>query len=107
MVGEMMDYTVGSIVQLTTPAPNEPPQMELIGGYPQLVSKRKPRRVALPECPIAKEVMLLVAKRAKEGMKTFGQTMERDDKDISEWIDDAIEEALDLACYLTRIKKDL
>lgn len=59
------------------------------------------------ECPIARQVAERVASRAKEGMKKYGVTMERTDVDVVGWIDHAIEEALDFAVYLTRLKKDL
>ena len=60
-----------------------------------------------PECPIATEVMLSVKKRADEGMKTYGKTMERTDISTVGWIDHTIEELLDAANYLTRLKKNL
>jgi len=60
-----------------------------------------------PECPIVREVMAKLATRADEGMKTYGTTMARKDLTTIQWIDHAIEEALDLANYLTRIKADL
>lgn len=59
------------------------------------------------ECPIAREVMNTIASRANEGMITYGKTMARKDLSTKEWINHAIEEALDLACYLTRLKKDI
>lgn len=59
------------------------------------------------QCPISKEVAQRVADRAKAGMETYGVTMERTDIDAQGWIDHAIEEALDLAVYLTRLKRDL
>lgn len=59
------------------------------------------------ECPIVKEVIKRLEDRAKEGMKTYGVTMDRKDIDTVGWIDHAIEEALDLANYLTRLKRNL
>jgi hypothetical protein len=58
-------------------------------------------------CPISQEVAKRVADRAEAGMKTYGVTMERKDVTTVGWIDHAIEEALDLAVYLTRLKRDL
>lgn len=45
--------------------------------------------------------------RSEAGMKTYGMTMAENPLTTIEWIDHAIEEALDFACYLERIKKDL
>lgn len=63
--------------------------------------------IRTPECPIAAEVMKQVSDRAAEGMNTYGQTMLRDDISTVGWIDHTIEELLDAACYLTRLKRDL
>lgn len=60
-----------------------------------------------PQCPIAKEVAGKLISRAEEGMRKYGTTMMREDLTTAQWIDHAIEEALDLANYLTRLKKDL
>ena len=53
------------------------------------------------------EVAQLMRKRADKGKQTYGTTMDRDDLNTEEWLDHAIEEALDLAIYLTKIKKEL
>lgn len=60
-----------------------------------------------PTCPIVKEVAIRLISRANEGMKVYGKTMMRKDLTTEQWIDHAIEEALDLANYLTRLKVDL
>ena len=57
--------------------------------------------------PIVDMVVERIKVRSVAGMKKFGKPMTRDDKTTAEWIDDAIEEALDLAVYLTRVKSDL
>lgn len=59
------------------------------------------------ECPISRTVMERVAERARTGMKTYGVTMERTDVTTVGWIDHAIEELLDGAVYLTRLKNDI
>ena len=59
------------------------------------------------ECPIVQEVIDKLSNRAAVGMQTYGVTMDRKDLSTAQWIDHAIEEALDLANYLTRLKKDL
>lgn len=53
------------------------------------------------------EVARLMRHRADKGKDTYGTTMDRDDLSTEEWLDHAIEEALDLAIYLTKIKKEL
>lgn len=53
------------------------------------------------------EVAALMRRRADKGKQTYGTTMDRDDLTTEEWFDHAIEEALDLAIYLTKIKKEL
>ena len=52
------------------------------------------------------EVAKLMRMRADKGKDTYGTTMDRDDLSTEQWLDHAIEEALDLAIYLTKIKKD-
>jgi hypothetical protein len=42
--------------------------------------------------------------RAQAGMKTYGVSMDRKDLSKEQWYDHAIEEALDLAVYLTKLK---
>ena len=53
------------------------------------------------------EVAALMRRRADIGKQTYGTTMDRDDLSTDEWLKHAIEEALDLAIYLTKIKKEL
>ena len=53
------------------------------------------------------EVAKLMRMRADKGKDTYGTTMDRTDLKFDDWLDHAIEEALDLAIYLTKIKRDL
>lgn len=57
--------------------------------------------------PIVEAVVLRMQKRSRDGIKKYGCTMEREDISTSEWIDHAIEEALDFAVYLERLKRDI
>ena len=57
--------------------------------------------------PIVNTVMELVRDRSKEGIKKYGTTMMRNDVSTTQWIDHAIEELLDGAIYLERVKYDL
>jgi len=45
--------------------------------------------------------------RADIGLKKYGVNMDRKDLTQKEWIDHAIEEALDLALYLEKLKEQL
>jgi hypothetical protein len=56
---------------------------------------------------IVEAVMHKMATRSNEGMKKYGVSMEREDITTVKWIDNAIEEALDMAVYLERLKRDL
>lgn len=56
---------------------------------------------------IVDSVIQRIQDRSRAGMVKFGKPMTRTDRTTVQWIDDAIEEALDLAVYLTRVKSDL
>lgn len=45
--------------------------------------------------------------RSEVGQKKYGTTMDREDLTTEQWIDHAIEEAMDLILYLTKIKEEL
>lgn len=49
----------------------------------------------------------LLKTRSETGIRKYGTTLDRTDLSVKEWIDHAIEEALDLALYLERIKNEL
>lgn len=53
---------------------------------------------------ITTKIINLIETRSDEGFQTYGVTMDRDDLSPEQWIDHAIEEALDLAIYLMKIK---
>lgn len=46
-------------------------------------------------------------KRGEIGLLKYGKTMDRDDKSLTEWIDEAIQEQMDSILYLTKIKKTI
>ena len=56
---------------------------------------------------IITKIINLIETRANKGFQTYGVTMDRDDLTREQWIDHAIEEALDLAIYLMKIKTTL
>jgi hypothetical protein len=49
----------------------------------------------------------LLRSRSETGIRKYGTTMDRTDLEIKQWIDHAIEECLDQALYLQRIKDSL
>lgn len=57
--------------------------------------------------PVVDAVAKRLLERATVGMKTYGISMAAERKPPSYWLDHAIEEALDLANYLMKLKMDL
>lgn len=49
----------------------------------------------------------LLKSRSETGIRKYGTTLDRTDLEVKQWIEHAIEEALDLALYLERIKSEL
>ena len=56
---------------------------------------------------ITERIINIIETRSDKGFQTYGVTMDRDDLTPEQWIDHAIEEALDLAIYLMKIKTTL
>jgi hypothetical protein len=59
------------------------------------------------EDPIVSAVIRKMYQRSQVGIKKYGTTLERDDLSTEQWIDHAIEEAMDLVLYLTKLKTQL
>lgn len=53
------------------------------------------------------DVIKEIAERAEAGLAKYGTTMDRTDLSASDWVQHAYEEALDMAIYLKRLKKDM
>lgn len=53
------------------------------------------------------KIASLLRSRSETGIRKYGTTLDRTDLEIKQWIDHAIEEALDHALYLQRIKDEL
>jgi hypothetical protein len=53
------------------------------------------------------DVIKEIAERAEAGLNKYGTTMDRTDLISSDWVQHAYEEALDMAIYLKRLKKDM
>jgi hypothetical protein len=49
----------------------------------------------------------LLKTRSETGIRKYGTTLDRTDLSVKQWIDHAIEEALDYALYLQKIKDSL
>jgi hypothetical protein len=49
----------------------------------------------------------LLRSRSETGIRKYGTTLDRTDLEVKQWIDHAIEEALDHALYLQRLKDEL
>lgn len=64
----------------------------------------KPKPVTRPS--IEDEVINLIQKRREAGLAKYGVSMDRKDLNLSQWAQHAIEEALDLAIYLTKFKQE-
>jgi hypothetical protein len=57
--------------------------------------------------PIVAAVIRKMYQRSQVGIKKYGTTLERDDLSTEQWIDHAIEEAMDLVLYLTKLKTQI
>ena len=53
------------------------------------------------------EVIKKFKYRSEFGIKKYGVTMDRTDLSLSEWVQHALEEAMDLSLYLIKIKQQL
>jgi hypothetical protein len=56
---------------------------------------------------IVYKVAALLRARSERGIRKYGTTMDRTDLEVKEWIDHAIEESLDHALYLMKLKEEL
>ena len=73
----------------------------------KLNSKVSTTAAEYPTDRIVERVRAQLLSRSKVGFKKYGVTLERDDLTTLQWIDHAIEESLDHALYLTRLKEEL
>lgn len=53
------------------------------------------------------KIASLLRSRSETGIRKYGTTLDRTDLSIKQWIDHAIEECLDQALYLQKIKDEL
>ena len=57
--------------------------------------------------PLVQEIINKLAKRSNKGILKYKNTMVQAELTIDKWLDNAIEELLDAAVYLTKIQKEL
>ena len=55
---------------------------------------------------IEDEVCKEIQARAKRGLNKYGVSMERDDLNITEWLQHLLEELLDAAVYVKRLQQE-
>ena len=55
---------------------------------------------------VVTEIINRYKDRAKLGLNKYGTTLDRDDLTTEQWLEHAIEEALDLSLYLTKLKQN-
>jgi hypothetical protein len=53
------------------------------------------------------KIASLLKTRSETGIRKYGTTLDRTDLSVKQWIDHAIEEALDHALYLQKLKDSL
>ena len=56
---------------------------------------------------VVNELQRLLRERSEKGIKKYGVSLDRDDLDLEDWTQHALEEAMDLSLYLLRMKRDL
>lgn len=56
---------------------------------------------------ILTELLEKYVQRADIGKAKYNMDMDRDDLSITEWVNHALEESMDLSIYLTKIKREL
>ncbi len=56
-----------------------------------------------PDFSVEESVIEEIRKRSQVGFKKYGKTMTRTDISVREWLQHALEEALDLSVYLKRV----
>jgi hypothetical protein len=57
--------------------------------------------------PIVESVVYDLRTRSDVGVKKYGVTLARDDLSLEQWVQHALEECMDMALYLKRIKVEL
>jgi hypothetical protein len=53
------------------------------------------------------KIAQMLRSRSETGIRKYGTTLDRTDLEVKQWIDHAIEESLDHALYLMKLKDEL
>ena len=61
----------------------------------------------LDQSPVILELIEKIKARDREGFKTFGGSLDDKSMDVTGWLEEAIEETIDLLAYLMRAKQEL
>ncbi len=56
--------------------------------------------------PIVDAVISKFHQRSQTGIKKYGKTLERDDLSFTDWVNHAMEEAMDFILYLQKLKQE-
>ena len=67
----------------------------------------KPKGKQSATDPIVESVVYDLRTRSDVGIKKYGVTLARDDLSLEQWVQHALEECMDMALYLKRIKVEL
>ena len=67
----------------------------------------KPRGKGKMVDPIVESVVSELRSRSVLGVEKYGVTLARDDLSLEQWVQHALEECMDMALYLKRIKVEL
>jgi hypothetical protein len=65
-----------------------------------------PKQDSPKQDSIVNQVIEKMKSRSEVGIKKYGTTLDRKDLTHEQWLDHAIEEAMDLTLYLTKIKNE-
>jgi hypothetical protein len=66
-----------------------------------------PKQDSPKQDSVVQEVIEKMQSRSSVGIEKYGTTLDRKDLTTEQWIDHAIEEAMDFTLYLTKIKREL
>lgn len=56
---------------------------------------------------VAQNVIATIKKREEAGFKEYGKTLDRTDFTLEQWVNEALEEAMDLTLYLQKVKLEI
>jgi len=73
----------------------------MIGGDWKLLKEKKKKDT------IVEAIVDRFKERSEVGIKKYNTTLDREDLTTEQWIDHAIEEAMDMILYLERLKRDI